>query len=390
MKLSLKDKPLKIACVSSTRIPSETANSIQVMKVCQALSKMGYSISLIVPRADNVIDDSQLSWESLAAHYGLSAQFEVIALKRSWGKLARRFFPWRAVWKALRIKSDVIYAWLSQSAAGGLLARRPVFLEMHDLPTGRFGGFWYRLFLRLPGRKRMLPITQALADALQQKFSPPLQKDQIVISPNGVDLERFDDTLDPPTARHELGLPDKMTVACTGHLYSGRGAELFLELAVDLPQYHFLWVGGRPNDVERWRNKLRESGLGNVTFAGFISNKILPRYQAAAEILLMPYRKDMGASSGQNPDKYFNPMKMFDYMAAGRPIITSNLPVIREILDEEKAVFCPPQDVAAWSKAITQLMKDSEKREILGQRAREEAAQYTWIERAKKGFQDFI
>jgi glycosyltransferase involved in cell wall biosynthesis len=165
---------------------------------------------------------------------------------------------------------------------------------------------------------------------------------------------------------------------------------LFLELAADLPQYHFLWVGGRPNDVEQWRNKLRESGLENVTFAGFISNKILPQYQAAAEILLMPYRKDMRASSGQNPEKYFNPMKMFDYMAAGRPIITSTLPVIREVLDEEKAVFCPPEDVAAWSKAITQLMKDSEKRELLGQHAREEVTQYTWVERAKKGFQDFI
>ena len=381
---------MRIACISSARVPSENANSIQVMKVCQALTQLGHSITLIIPKADNVLDASQLAWDSLAAHYGLSDQFEVIALERSWGKLARRFFPWRGVWKALRIKSDVIYTWLFQAAVGGLLTRRAVILEMHDLPSGRFGGMWYRLFLRLAGQKRLLPITHALTQALQQGFSPALHEGQVVISPNGVDLERFEDALEPPAARRGLRLPDKMTIACTGHLYSGRGADLFLELAAGMPQFHFLWVGGRPRDVEVWRNRLKEIGLDNVTFAGFVSNKILPRYQDAADILLMPYRETMGASSGLNPEKFFNPMKMFEYMAACKPIITSELPVIREVLDEEKAVFCSPGDVAGWRAAILQLASDPERRETLGRRVRAEVTKYTWVERARKALQGFI
>ncbi|TES90835.1 MAG: glycosyltransferase, partial [Anaerolineales bacterium] len=110
----------------------------------------------------------------------------------------------------------------------------------------------------------------------------------------------------------------------------------------------------------------------------------------AADILLMPYRETMGASSGLNPEKFFNPMKMFEYMAACKPIITSELPVIREVLDEEKAVFCSPGDVAGWRAAILQLASDPERRETLGRRVRAEVVKYTWVERARKALQGFI
>jgi glycosyltransferase involved in cell wall biosynthesis len=259
-------------------------------------------------------------------------------------------------------------------------------LEMHDYPTGRFGPLWYRLFLSLPGRKRLLPITDALRRALKGKYGP-LRGGDTVIAPDGVDLERYASLPDPAPARRALGLPEGPTVLCTGHLYAGRGADLFLALAEKFPEASFVWVGGRPADVEAW--KTRAAHLANVTFTGFVPNERIPLYQAAGDVLLMPYGRAVATSSGGNTAEVCSPMKMFEYMAAGRAILTSNLPVLREVLDDGMAVFCPPEDAAAWADALGGLLRDSKRRQVLGQRARVAVQGYSWTERAKLVLQDF-
>jgi glycosyltransferase involved in cell wall biosynthesis len=77
-------------------------------------------------------------------------------------------------------------------------------------------------------------------------------------------------------------------------------------------------------------------------------------------------------------------MKLFDYLGAGRAILTSDLPVIREVLDESSAVFAPPEDLSAWTSALARLCGDDQLRERLSTRARELAQDYTWLERERK------
>jgi glycosyltransferase involved in cell wall biosynthesis len=375
---------MKIACIASSRIPSETANSIQAMKVCQALAQTGHEVTLIAPGYGPEGETQEARWQVLAEHYGLHTRFDFVHIPPFEGRFARRIFPWRAVLRAKRMGAEVIYTWLYQSAAAGLMLRKLTILEMHDLPPGRFGPVWYRLFLRLSGQKRQLAITSALQYALAEQFSPQLAPEESLIAPNGVDLAQYAGLPAPAAARAELGLPEMPTVACTGHLYAGRGAELFLRLAPQMPEVHFLWVGGRPNDVARWRENTKTLGIDNVTFTGFIPNSILPRYQAAADILMMPYGLSMGASSGENPVEFFNPMKMFDYMASKRPMITTDLPVIHEILGEGSAVFLPAGDPEAWQAAIRELLADPKKMAELGEAARRQVEAYTWVARAEK------
>jgi glycosyltransferase involved in cell wall biosynthesis len=125
-------------------------------------------------------------------------------------------------------------------------------------------------------------------------------------------------------------------------------------------------------------------GLTNTVFTGFVPNAELPRYQAAADLLLMPYSRQVGGSSGAAPVRYFSSMKMFEYMAAGRAIITSDLPVIRETLDEESAVFCPPDEADAWQSAVERLLQEPAFAHQLADRAKQLAAGYTWTARARK------
>jgi glycosyltransferase involved in cell wall biosynthesis len=371
---------MKIVCISASQVPSDSANSIQVMKVCQAFTQLGHDTTLLV----QVNPQSSIADQQLTAHYGLATLFPI-----EWLPGSRRLFPWIAVRRARALNADLLYAWPVQSAALGLLAGMSVMLEMHDFPAGSFGPLWYRLFLRLPGKKRLLPITHALRRELERRYRPALPDGQVVIAPDGVDLERYEHLPDPESARLQLGLPPGLTVTCTGHLYTGRGADLFLDLAASFPKINFLWVGGRLQEVDEWRGRAATSGLHNVTYTSFLPNEYIPLYQAAADILCMPYERMVSTSSGGNTAGICSPMKMFEYMAAGRAILSSDLAVLREVLNEGSAVFCPPGETGVWEKSLSLLVDDAKQRQALGQRARADVKKYSWLARARSSLENF-
>jgi glycosyltransferase involved in cell wall biosynthesis len=239
-------------------------------------------------------------------------------------------------------------------------------------------------------------ITHALQRALEGQFRG-LSEVDTVIAPNGVDLERFINLPEPAAARAQLSLPPATTVVCTGHLYAGRGGDLFLSLAACFPSASFVWVGGRPEDVAAFQAKARRykppagtetstspshtsqsSSLTNITFTGFVPNQRLPLYQAAADILLMPYARQITGSSGGNSSDICSPMKLFEYLAAGRAILSADLPVLHEILTRENAQFAPPEDEIAWASALSRLLSDSALRQQLAAQAHRDVQQYSW------------
>ena len=165
---------------------------------------------------------------------------------------------------------------------------------------------------------------------------------------------------------------------------------LLLELARKFPDVHFLWTGGRPEHVAEWRSRLAGEGITNVHMTGFIENSRLALYQAAADILLMPYERVITGSSGGNTAEFCSPMKMFEYMACGRAILSSDLPVLREVLNETNAVLCPPEDVQAWSEALRALIANEETRDRLAGRALADVQGYSWIQRASNSLAGFL
>ena len=265
----------------------------------------------------------------------------------------------------------------------------PVVLEMHAEVTGKLGPWLMRRFWRSSTPKRMLVTTRPLRAAIQTVAGLEFPEDAAQIAPNGVDMAQYESLPGSVEARRQLGLEDKLTVGFTGHIYPGRGADLLFELTVRMPEFNFLWVGGTPDEVTYWRNQLADVGASNVTMTGFIENSRLPLYQAAADVLLMPYGRSISASSGQDIAEVINPMKMFDYMAAGRAIVSSDLPVIHEVLDENNAVFCEPGSADAWEHALRDLFADEPRRLTLAVQARKDISEYTWVARAKRALEGF-
>lgn len=375
---------MKIAVVAPTHIPARRANTIQVMKMTDALAALGNDVILASP---GTAPDS-ITRKNLTDHYGIKHQFPIDWIHAS--PVFRRYdYALRAFFWARHNNADLLYTRLPQTATFASLAGFPTILEIHDVPRGNFGPLIFRGFAKGRGAKRLVVISHALAEDLLSDFSAPESHNFTIIAPDGVDLSRYIDLPAPIEARRALSNklkinPDVFTAGYSGHLYKGRGISQILNMASRIPGINFLLIGGEQKDVERVRTMIKSSNLQNVTLTGFIPNKELPEYQAACEVLLMPYQSRVSGSSGGDISRYLSPMKLFEYLACGRAIMSSNLPVIQEILSPKEAVLLPPADLSTWTKALKELREDNHLRSTLANAARESARNYTWQARAER------
>lgn len=377
---------MKIAVVSPTHLPARRANTLQVMKMAQAMAGLGHVVRVAVPG----FPPEKVAWDDLAYQYGLHRQFPVEWLP-AWASMRRYDYGLRAVWWARGWGADLIYTRLPQAAALASLLGMATIYEAHDFPPHGVATWLFRGFFRGRGARRLVCITRALAADLEDRLGVPDSPLFTVIAADGVDLERYVDLPEPQRARQmvvekdrdvRLQHPHRFIAGYTGHLYAGRGVELILELAARLPEITFLLVGGEPDEVRALRSAVQSRRLENVISVGYVPNSELPYYQASCDLFLMPYQRQVAASSGGDIARYLSPMKLFEYMACGRPILCSDLPVLREVLSPEIAVLLPPDDVEAWVGAIQSLTDDPERRHFLGEGVRSAARRYTWEARA--------
>ncbi|MRS03861.1 hypothetical protein EG832_11675, partial [bacterium] len=293
---------MKIAYIATSSIPSSTANSIQVMKVCQALTQLGHEAHLLIPGSGD------LKWDELTKQYGLTTRFSITRIDSV--KALRRFdFIFKALEIAKALKVDAVYTRMLWVAVIAQLRRVPVMLELHDVPAGRLGKPLFQRYLTSSSKKLTVLITRALGRVIERRYELTIPESSIVIAPDGVDDARYKSLPEPAQARAQLGFKEGLTAVYTGGFYKGRGLELLVELAKEFPHVQFLWVGGKPEAVAGWKTVIDNLNLENIQLTGFIPNEQLPLYQAAGEILLMPFGKSISGSSGGDTAEVCSPLK---------------------------------------------------------------------------------
>ncbi|MDZ7393571.1 MAG: glycosyltransferase family 4 protein [candidate division KSB1 bacterium] len=199
---------------------------------------------------------------------------------------------------------------------------------------------------------------------------------------NGADPERFSPRVSGSLVRRRYKLGNATVVGFIGSFSTWHGinnlAQLIEQVHEQLPDVKFLLVGtgGR---MKSWlENYVAERGLQEaVIFAGYVEYQEMPQHVAAMDIVVAPYP--------YLPFFYFSPVKIYEYMAAGRPVVTTDIGQISEIIRHgESGLLCPPDDVGCLVRGIVRLAKSPEARQRMGRAARDTVmGAHTWRHKAQ-------
>jgi len=367
---------MRIAYLSSAGIPSQTAHSLQVIKMCEAMIEEGHAVRLFAPRTSTsrVPEDADLS-----AFYGLEAPVlpSFVATPRL---LGRKGLAAVMVRRVMREKFDLIYTRGVDFAFFSSRWGQSTALELHQMPSGRMGPLYFRGYLRSRPGNRLVVISSRLEQLVLEEYAGG-DGIPILVAPDAVDLRKYDGLPNPAEARRQLGRPaDQFTVGYFGSLYEGRGVELVAELARQMPDLSFLVGGGDEEQVGRFS---RGESLVNVEWLRHVPHGKVPLWEAACEVLLMPYQTRVTVQGKSDTAETMSPLKLFEYMAAQRLILASDLPALREVLNDGNSALLPPDSPLAWRDMIRRAQRDGPWRDDLARRARLDVTPHTWRNRVR-------
>jgi glycosyltransferase involved in cell wall biosynthesis len=371
---------MKLVYITNNRLPTEKAHGIQIAKMCEAFVGDGVDLKLVYPKRRNPFDGDFFDY------YKLDKSFELIQI---WsfdlvGIIPRIGFRIQSLTFAI---SSYLYL-LKDKYKGIVYSRDPfssllllfnkkikVVFEIHSLP--REIKFYHRfLFSRV---YKFVAISNGLKNDLIKLDIPDYK---IFVDPDGVDLKTFQNIhKSKEELRDKLDLPqDKKIILYTGHLYSWKGAHTLARASKHLPsKFVMVFVGGTEGDLKKFTRFIGENKFKNVILLGYQKPEKIPYYLKAADILVLPNSGKEKISS-----HYTSPMKLFEYMASGVPIIASNLPSIKEVLDNKNAIFFESDNSEDLAEKIQKSLKDINLLDKISNNALRDIKEYTWRKRAER------
>ena len=365
---------MKLIYLSNSILPSKSANSIHVMKMCKALAQAGADVKLIAPNIDK--SDSN----SIFNYYAQEQTFEIIKFHYS------RLLPGQSkgIFYSILVS---IYALFSSRAVYGRnilgclfssILGKAVILELHS-PPSKFTKLERFLFLYLFKRAKIdvVVISNSLKKIIIDEASVEESSvGKIIILHDGADIPKLENQTDILDFSHE-----KKNIGYLGHLYPGRGVELIVNLAQSLPHHDFHIVGGLSRDIDYWKS---QDISENVFFYGHVTPDVAEKYRLNMDLLLAPYQRKVTISGKGDTSNYMSPLKVFEYMASGTPFIISDLPVLHEVLSEDDCFFVDPEDENEWKFAIESVFESPVIAKKRSKNAFENLKKnYTWLKRAE-------
>ena len=358
------------------------------MQMCAAFAKIGYEVELMVPRRVGTI------FEDPFDYYGIEKTFKIkkmpcmdfifLSNGRFLFLLQLISFMFFCRINLLFKRYDILY---SREFIAGIFFGN-ISLEIHSLPE-KISSFYLNI---LKQAKSLVVLTGFIKEKMVKIGVDP---DKILTASDAVNLEKFDIGVSKIDARRGLGLPpDKKLIGYVGMLRT-LGMEKGVDVAIRALQemnrsdaehssdfikdIRLVLVGGYPEDIEYYRESAKESGLGDrVIFTGMIKHDLIPVYLKAFDVLIAPFPKN------QHYSFYMSPLKIFEYMASGRPIISTNLPSLKEVLNNSNSVLVSPGSSSELGSAIIKVLEDAEFSKNISKQALTDVEKYTWQKRARK------
>lgn len=382
---------MEIIYIANARIPTEKAHGLQIMKMGESFSSAGAAVELILPTR---VNSPEFKGVDPFLHYKIKKVFGVKRVKcfdpvflaessaGTYIKFQAFFFFLSLFFYLLfkKNKKDCIFYTRDEYLLPLIhLFSKKVVWECHALPQNK--DFYAK---NINALSHLIVLTGKMKEELVKSG---VDEKKILISPDAVDLDIFNIKLDRDEARKELGLPtDKTILGYTGSFKTkgmDKGIAVILEalkiVLQDRKDVIFIAVGGSAEDIEYYQSLAKNIGVSElVMLLGAVDQRRLAVYQKAFDLLLMPFPQK------KHYAYFMSPLKMFEYMAAKRPIIASNLPSIREILDDDSALFVEPDSSISLAEGIDFCLKDGNFCDKISGGAFVRVQNYTWSKRAEE------
>jgi glycosyltransferase involved in cell wall biosynthesis len=360
---------MKITYIANVRMPTEKAHGIQIMKMCAAFRDAGHEVILVVPWRFNAITQDPFVYYSIQTRFPIKRIFSIdlVWFGSAGFRIQSLSFALAAFFYTLVHRSDVVFGRDELPVLLASMHSRTVW-ETH---TGSYT-FFARMLIRT--QTRIIAITEGLKRFYINKG---VEEERILVAPDSVDIEQFDIDISKDDARKKLGLPlEDNIVLYTGHLYDWKGAHVLAKATqYSAVETQAVFVGGTDKDIHDFKKRFGHSKA--VLILGKKPYDQIPIYLKAADVLVLPNSPVNDISS-----LYTSPMKLFEYMASGRPIVASDLPSIREILNGSNAVLVAPDDPQQLAEGILKVLEDEPFSQRISARSYEDSKQYTWKKRA--------
>ena len=379
---------MRILYFADIRFPLERANGIQTIETCYAIAGRGHSVQLVVRPDTQTPARDPLEYYGLTPRTGLTIERAPVsgpAFARRIGYLA--FAAGRAsgagradivMTRDLTVASLILHlpsrpplVYESHGYAPEVAAALPALVSTATAPSAsklarlarREAYVWQRT-------EGYVTITAGLARALSERLGA---RPRLAVVPDGTRIS---------SVAHHSVAGSTVTVGYAGHLYPWKGVDVLVEALARVPDVRGLIIGGHEKepDLERVRALAARLGVSDrIEFAGQIAPAAVAARLQEADILTLPNPASAISSHATSP------LKLFEYMAAGRAIVASNLPSIGEVLvDDVNAVLVTPGDAEALAAGISRLAADPAERQRLGSAARDGVAEYSWDRRAER------
>jgi len=334
------------------------ANDIQVMNMCEAFSSIGVNTTLMAFGKDE---------KNIRKKYGVSKEFNLTLLRQIGTYHLRtlllflRFIRDKDSFDFI-FSRDLLFVYLAKASCKD----KRMMYELHDFSHK---GAWRWLFKKAFKKiDHLVVISQGIKDALVKEG---FDTDKISVLQDGVNIERFNIKISKQKARKKMGLPgSRPIVIYTGNTEEERDFRTLIEVSKRLNDVLFVIYGQKGDYIKRLCKNRR-----NVVLKGY-TNKAEIAYKAA-DVLFSGYTNRVKTID------YMSPLKIFEYMAAKRPIVVADFPRIREILNEEEAVLYKAEDSEDLTMKLNLLLKRSQRATSMAEKAFKKARIHTWEKRAR-------
>ncbi|HUO50623.1 MAG TPA: glycosyltransferase family 4 protein [Candidatus Paceibacterota bacterium] len=368
---------MKICYLSSARIPDDWGHVLQIMQMCEAFAQNGHEVTLLVPRRGKTLKQDPYAYAGVAPIFKIQ---RLVCIDFFPGTTSLFFYVLRTLSFYLSVKF-----YLLRQSFDLFYTREPLVTlfifgcvyEIHSPPKD--SSRTRRALLRTRG---LVALTSSIKNILVQRGYP---EDRIIVEHDAVKAEKFQTGYTKTQARTKCAIPeDQYVIGYVGTLKTmgmEKGVACTIRALLELPDnVHFWVVGGEANDIAEYAKLATDLGVHDrVHLVGKVPHAQVSEYLAAFDVVVAPF------PDFEHYRLYMSPLKIFEYMVAKVPMVVSDLPSLRDVLDERTAVLIPPAGEHALATAIQEFQANPSRAANIANAAYELViSHYSWRARAER------